>query len=123
MESSTEFRPAERTHRSLLAGAEKRLLLWLAARMPSWINSDHLTALGFISLFGAGASYWDARSNRAGLIAATIFFILNWFGDSLAEPWPASATGSVPATASTSTTSSTPAAASASSPGWRSPAT
>ncbi|HEY3839097.1 MAG TPA: CDP-alcohol phosphatidyltransferase family protein, partial [Bryobacteraceae bacterium] len=83
MTHSSEFRPAERSHRSLLAGAEKRLLLWLAARMPAWINSDHLTALGFVSLFGVGAAYWYARYNRAGLVLATLFFILNWFGDSL----------------------------------------
>src|SRR5260370_33492634 len=31
----------------------------------------------------AGASYALARMNRAGLILATIFLALNWFGDSL----------------------------------------
>lgn len=67
----------------MLASAEKRALVWLANRMPSWVNSDHLTTLGFVSLFGVGAGYWLARYNRLGLLIATVFFILNWFGDSL----------------------------------------
>jgi phosphatidylglycerophosphate synthase len=83
MEGSKEFQPAERSHRSLLAGAEKRALLWLAHRMPAWVNSDHLTALGFLSLFGVGAGYWYSRHNKIGLLIAILFFILNWFGDSL----------------------------------------
>jgi phosphatidylglycerophosphate synthase len=83
MTVSKEFRAAERTHRSLLARAEKRALIWLAERMPAWINSDHLTALGFASLIGVGASYWHARHHRMGLLLAILFFVLNWFGDSL----------------------------------------
>jgi archaetidylinositol phosphate synthase len=83
MKDSQEFQPAQRSHRSLLASSEKRLLLWLAARMPAWINSDHLTAIGFVSLFGVGAGYWFARYNRMGLLIAMLFFVLNWFGDSL----------------------------------------
>jgi archaetidylinositol phosphate synthase len=83
MTDSTEFQPAERTHKSLLASGEKCALVWLAGQMPAWVNSDHLTALGFLSLFGVGAGYWFARYNRAGLVVAILFLILNWFGDSL----------------------------------------
>jgi len=83
MTVSPEFQPAERNHQSILASSEKRLLLWLAKRIPAGINSDHLTALGFVSLFGVGAGYWYARYNKVGLLIATVFFILNWFGDSL----------------------------------------
>jgi len=83
MTVSPEFQPAERNHQSILASSEKRLLLWLAKRIPAGINSDHLTALGFVSLFGVGAGYWYARYNKIGLLIATVFFILNWFGDSL----------------------------------------
>jgi len=83
MTVSPEFQPAERKHQSILASPEKRLLLWLAKRIPAGINSDHLTALGFLSLFGVGAGYWYARYNKVGLLIATLFFILNWFGDSL----------------------------------------
>lgn len=83
MAVSNRFRAADRTHRSVLARSEKRALIWMAERMPSCIHSDHLTALGFVSLIGVGASYWYAGYNRGGFLLATLFFVLNWFGDSL----------------------------------------
>ncbi len=83
MQAAQEFRQAERDHNSALSSLEKRLLLWLARHMPSFINSDHLTALGFVSLLGVGLSYWYARFSPAGLILVIVFFFLNWFGDSL----------------------------------------
>ena len=56
----------------------------MATRLPEWVNSDHLTALGSISLAIAGLLYWRAvRANRAALLAAIVFLVLNWFGDSL----------------------------------------
>ena len=57
--------------------------MWIAGKLPAWVNSDHLTALGFISLIAVGASYAYARLYQAGLWLAIAFFILNWFGDSL----------------------------------------
>src|SRR5437773_9838444 len=83
MKPATEFRPAERLHHSALASVEKRILIWLANRMPKWVNSDHLTILGFLSLIAVGLSYWYARYSRAGLIMVMVFFAMNWFGDSL----------------------------------------
>ncbi len=83
MESANEFRSAQREHTSLLSSLEKKALTWIAHRLPAWVNSDHLTILGFVSLIGVGASYWYARFASAGLIWVIFFFILNWFGDSL----------------------------------------
>src|SRR5438477_4150620 len=83
MEAQTDFRPARRTLNGIFSGLEKKALIWLAHRMPLWINSDHLTALGFISLIGVGLSYWYARYSPAGLALVAVFFFLNWFGDSL----------------------------------------
>jgi len=80
---SIPFANAIRLQESFTARAERKALLWLAARLPSWVNSDHLTLLGFAAMILAGASYALARTNRAGLILATIFLALNWFGDSL----------------------------------------
>ena len=77
------FQEADRAQVSLLAPIEKRCLVWLAQRTPSWINSDHLTALGLIALAGAGLSYWWSRSDSAGLIACILCLALNWLGDSL----------------------------------------
>ena len=77
------FRDALRLQDSFTAAAERKALAWLAARIPARVNSDHLTLLGFIAMFLAGASYALARSHRAGLPLATLFLALNWFGDSL----------------------------------------
>ena len=77
------FNDAVRLQESFTALAERKTLAWLAARLPLWVNSDHLTLLGFISMFLAGASYALVRASRAGLLLATLFLALNWFGDSL----------------------------------------
>ncbi len=75
--------PEKRIHHSLTAAAEKRVLLWLAARTPRWINSDHLTLLGLLSMFGAGLAYWAARFDRHWIWLASVFIVFNWLGDSL----------------------------------------
>ena len=77
------FKNAVRLQESITAAPERKVLLWLAARMPTRINSDHLTLLGFLSMCSAGASYAFARWNSLGLLLAAIFLALNWFGDSL----------------------------------------
>jgi archaetidylinositol phosphate synthase len=82
MDSGT-FRDAERKQVSFLAAAEKRTLIWLAHRMPAWVNSDHLTLLGFVAMFAAGLSYWAASYDRRALIAVIVALAVNWFGDSL----------------------------------------
>jgi archaetidylinositol phosphate synthase len=77
------FQEASREQMSLLAPLEKKCLIWMARHAPGWINSDHLTVLGLISLAGAGLSYWYARWNSAGLLLVIAFLVLNWLGDSL----------------------------------------
>ena len=72
-----------REHRSLLADAEKRLLVGIARRLPPWITSDHLTLLGLVAMPVAGAFF--AGIPRAPWCAAAFVaaLALNWFGDSL----------------------------------------
>jgi archaetidylinositol phosphate synthase len=77
------FQEASREQMSLLAPLEKKCLIWMARHAPRWINSDHLTVLGLISLAGAGLSYWYARWNSAGLLLVIALLVLNWLGDSL----------------------------------------
>ena len=77
------FKDAKRIQESVTSGVERRILLWLATRIPARINSDHLTLLGFAAMFLAGGSYAWARWNRAGLLLATLCLALNWLGDSL----------------------------------------
>jgi phosphatidylglycerophosphate synthase len=73
-----------RQHRSLTAAAEKRALVWMARRMPAWVNSDHLSALGFMSMAGVGVSFWLAGSHPGiGLPMVVLCLALNWFGDSM----------------------------------------
>lgn len=73
-----------RQHNSILAAAEKRALIWMAHRLPRWINSDHLSALGLVSMAGAGLSFWLAASDPvAGASLVVLCLLLNWFGDSL----------------------------------------
>jgi phosphatidylglycerophosphate synthase len=78
-----EFREARRSQTSLLAPLERRVLQWLAARLPWWVHSDHLTALALAAMLLAGLSYWLARVSEAGLPLAVVFLAVNWFGDSL----------------------------------------
>ena len=79
----SQFTSAQRVQQSLSSGVEKKALLWLAARTPAGINSDHLTLLGFAAQFLAGVSYAMARWNKYALLAASFFIALNWLGDSL----------------------------------------
>jgi phosphatidylglycerophosphate synthase len=73
-----------RLHGSLLAAPEKRALVWMAQRMPAWVNSDHLSALGFVSMAGVGASFWLTGSRPAiGVPLVVVCLVLNWFGDSM----------------------------------------
>jgi phosphatidylglycerophosphate synthase len=74
---------AVRLNDSLLAGAEKRTLIWLAHRLPERVSPDHLTILGLGAQIMAGASYAMSRYNRYWLLAVIGFLFLNWLGDSL----------------------------------------
>ena len=73
-----------RQHNSLLAAAEKRALIWMATRLPRWVNSDHLSALGLASMAGAGLAFVLAAGDPvAGASLVVLCLLLNWFGDSL----------------------------------------
>ena len=78
-----DFRQAMRVQGSFLAAAERRVLALLAERMPSWVNSDHLTVLGFTAQIATGVCYALAAHDRRMLLAAIVCLAVNWFGDSL----------------------------------------
>ncbi len=67
-----KFKNATRLQNSFAAASERKALLWLAARIPPSINSDHLTLLGFAAMFLAGCSYALARWTPWGLLLATV---------------------------------------------------
>ena len=81
--SSITFRNATRLQESILARGEKHALIWMAERIPAWINSDHLTALGFIAQIATGVCYGLACFNRIWLLGAILCLFVNWIGDSL----------------------------------------
>ena len=72
-----------RIQESLLSRPERRLLLWLAARMPGWVTPDRLTALGTAGAALVFLGYWLSRSRPGFLWLAAAGYIVNWFGDSL----------------------------------------
>ena len=76
------FRDAPR-ELGVTASLEKRLLVWLAARIPPSIGSDHLTALGFLALLGAGVLYAASARWPWLLLSVNVALLVNWFGDSL----------------------------------------
>ena len=77
------FNEARREHKSLTAAAEKRLLVWIAERLPPWINADHLTSLGLLAFLAGGVFYWLCARDHAWLHAVNACLVLNWLGDSL----------------------------------------
>jgi phosphatidylglycerophosphate synthase len=80
---TTKFREAKRVHTSVLAAAEKRCLVWMAGKLPRWVNSDHLTALAGVAMAGAGICYWVGPASVTAMVGAFWMLALNWFGDSL----------------------------------------
>ena len=74
------YQPVVRLHTSVLAAAEKRLLVRIAGSLPRWINSDHLTALAALAMVGVGACFWIGG---AALPFVILLLAVNWFGDSL----------------------------------------
>jgi len=72
-----------REHRSVLAAAEKRLLVWIAHRLPGMVTSDRLTVLAAIAMLAAGACFALAGGDRRFLWGVVVALAINWFGDSL----------------------------------------
>ena len=72
------------------ANIEKRVLIWLAERLPQWVTSDQLTLLGLFAMLMAGLSYWAAQWDERALFLVVVALGLNWFGDRDLpdnEPW------------------------------------
>jgi len=67
----------------LLAESERRLLRWIAARLPVWVTSDQLTALGVAAATATGIAYSLSGVHHAWLWAASLMLVIHWFGDSL----------------------------------------
>jgi archaetidylinositol phosphate synthase len=77
------MKPVQRIQQNMLATAERRLLNWLCARLPSWIMPDHLTAIGFVGSLIVSTGYALSTWNPAWLFVSVAAYFVNWFGDSL----------------------------------------
>ena len=78
-----EAAPPMRIHGSLLAAAEKRLLVALARRLPGWMSPDRLTALGIAGAALVLAGGLLSNAHAAYLWLANLGLVVHWFGDSL----------------------------------------
>jgi len=74
---------ARRDLRGLTSTVERRVLTFLAARMPSWIGPDHLTAIGLLGMALCGLAYARAGRELRWLLVVNLGLLINWFGDSL----------------------------------------
>ncbi len=72
-----------RDNSSLSARLERQLLVWIAHRLPRAISSDHLSALGLVSMALAGLSFASFRLTPWAAAGVAVALVLNWFGDSL----------------------------------------
>jgi phosphatidylglycerophosphate synthase len=72
-----------RDNRGWLARAEKQTLVWLAHRLPPWMNSDHLSALGLLGMIATGAAFALSGTYKWALALVVVSLAVNWFGDSL----------------------------------------
>lgn len=67
----------------LLAGPERRVLRWIAARLPRAWMPDHLTAIGVVGALLTMLGYALSPRHPGWLWLASVGLAVNWFGDSL----------------------------------------
>lgn len=74
---------AVRIQNSILNGAEKKALVWLAERQPGWIVSDTLTMIGIFGAMMIAAGFILCGKDIHWLWLSVAGFLVNWYGDSL----------------------------------------
>ena len=78
-----ENKKAVRIQTSILNGVEKKVLVWLAGKQPSWVVSDTLTIIGIFGAVMICAGFMLSCLNIYWLWLSIAGFIVNWYGDSL----------------------------------------
>ena len=74
---------SKRIQTSVLNNLEKKVLIWIAERMPKWVTSDMMTYFGSFGAIVIAAGYILSAKNINFLWLASAGFVINWFGDSL----------------------------------------
>ncbi len=72
-----------RENTSWVIPVERPLVAWLAARLPTAVEPDHLTFTGFVGALLCGIAYGISWFSLDLLWVASAGLIINWFGDSL----------------------------------------
>ena len=62
--------------------AEEKAKEWICPRIPQWINSDHLTVLGYIGMVITALGFVFGFMNRWYILLIPFGLFVNWFGDS-----------------------------------------
>ena len=74
----------DRKRTNISKAAEQKLIVFLLKRIPSFINSDHLTLIGTFGSVLVFAGFLLARYTSINyLLVGIIGLAINWFGDSL----------------------------------------
>lgn len=75
---------ADRQRTNMLREWEQKTIAYLVQKVPSWITSDGLTAIGFFGNMVVAASFvTGVLLNRYWLLLSLLGFLINWLGDSL----------------------------------------
>jgi len=74
----------DRTRTNLFRNPEQKAIAGLVRRIPSWVQSDLLTFIGFSGSFTILLSFiLAAYVSRYYFLLGIAGFVINWFGDSL----------------------------------------
>ena len=78
-----EKKQAQRIQTSILNPYEKKILTYMAKRMPAWVTSDMLTFVGFLGALVMATGYSLSNLNLHWLWLSCLGLFINWFGDSM----------------------------------------
>ncbi|GGF80163.1 hypothetical protein GCM10007301_45360 [Azorhizobium oxalatiphilum] len=73
----------ERFHESFLAEPERRVLRWIAERLPLWVTPDRLTGFGMFGALLVMLGYLGCHISISFIWLANLGLLIHWFGDSL----------------------------------------
>ena len=74
----------DRKRTNILSNPEQKLISYLVPKIPNWISSDGLTAIGMVGSFMILGSFLLAKfCSVYFLLLAIVGFFIQWFGDSL----------------------------------------
>ena len=84
MAKSLRLIATDRQRTNALRVWEQKTIAYLVQKVPAWISSDGLTAIGFFgNLMVASSFVMGAYLNHYWLLLSLLGFAINWLGDSL----------------------------------------